>query len=291
MKKIIFTLSIGLAMFWTPSRAQVIPNASFETWSRDTIEFFSQVIFDHPNDWYPLASLFNAMFGGGEIGLYQSSDHHGAGSSSALMEISTNSMGADIFTAFPVSQLPTSLTGYYKYEGTVPEPAMVSVVFTRYDPVADSGVLIAEGGASLSNIVTSFSPFTVDIQAVGTGAPDTCYILITYLYDSEKNAPVKTTSKFWVDNLSFQGTAGIVRNTLPEVILLQDQASSWVALEWRHEPGKEYAVEVYSLAGRLIERQEKVEGRATFNTANLPKGLYIIRLTDGQRTLAKKFVR
>jgi len=190
------TIALLLILFLTGAslNARPIPNNSFETWSRDTVDLFgTPIMFDHPVGWAPLASLFNTMYGLGEIGLYQSTAHHGSGSYSALFEAGPSS-------------------------------------------------------------------------------------------------PQKSTTRFWVDNLSYGGTSHIAKEVLSEIRLIQDPAASMVSLEWRAEPGINYTVEIYSLTGRLIESQERVSGRATFSLAALPRGLYIIRLTDGRQVHARKFV-
>ncbi|MBP7850742.1 MAG: T9SS type A sorting domain-containing protein [Lentimicrobiaceae bacterium] len=292
MKRTVLTLIAGIWLMMTSLFSQAIPNAGFETWDKDTVSFMGPpVIFDYPTGWYPLTSLLYAMTGMGGIGLAPSTDAQ-SGSYSAMMEISGSLAGGDIFTSFPVSQLPLTLNGYYKYDGaSVMEPAMISLLFTRYDPVLDSSVIVGEGTLELGNMATAFTPFSVPVQQTGVGNPDTCYIMISYLILPVQVPSVKTSRKFWIDNLSFQGVAGIQRNAIPEMKMMQDPASSTVSLTWKPEPGKLYFAELYSLTGKLIDRKDQLNGSVTFSTADLPSGLYILRLSDGRQVTARKFVR
>jgi hypothetical protein len=286
MKTITRTLILSFFLFaGLQLKAQSIPNASFENWTTDSVVGMAgTVYFDHPVDWMPFTSMFNALFGG-SINLYQSSSSFGFGNSAVMIETDLDSNGADLISIFPISTVPPKLYGYYKYEGSPSEAASVNAFFFHYDAVNDSNILVAQGTELLSSFPTSYTQFEVDITPIVALSPDTVFIFIEYLYDTPGN-------RFYVDALSFDPSTGIEAPlALPELSVYPLPFENELNVEWDAIAGQTYQLSLMSLTGQKVWEDESRQGRVSIATSGMPKGIYILQWSDGNRVQTRKLIR
>ena len=285
MKRLLLFAIFLSFMMSAALRAQSIPNASFENWTQDTIYGFGgPVVFEHPVDWYPLSSLFNAVFGG-NINIFQSTIHYGAGSSGLMIEADLDSIGADVYAAFPISSSHQKLYGYYKYEGAPNTFANVFVAFTRYDAINDSSILLAQGASSL-NITNAFTQFEVPIiNTTATGTPDSAFIMIEYL----NGAP---GSKIYLDALSFDASAGVanISNKI-SIDMYPVPMENELFVSWEANTGKEYKLSLMSITGQMVWEGTDATGKIRIPADDLNRGTYMLRITDGQSVTTRKVVK
>ncbi|HRY97796.1 MAG TPA: T9SS type A sorting domain-containing protein [Bacteroidales bacterium] len=284
MKRILLSLLFIALTTSGLLRAQAIPNASFENWTQDTITGFGgPVIYQHPVDWSPLSSLFNALFGG-TINIFQTSVHYGSGNHGLMIEVGTDSIGADIFSMFPVSSLPQKLSGYYKYEGGANTAANVLVGFTDYDPVNDTSILIAQGTGSL--VVTgSFTQFEIPIVGTGMGTPDSAIIMVEFMSG-------KPGSKLYLDALSFDGTSGLSKpGNLIGMELYPIPMQDELLVRWNASADRTYDIRLMSLTGQVMWEGRSSEGALSIPVNELPRGAYMLRLSDGQNVSTRKVIK
>lgn len=275
-----FLMATGLQL-----KAQTIPNPSFENWTTDSVMGMTgTVYFDHPVDWMPFTSMFNALFGG-SINLYQSPSSFGPGNSAVMIETDLDSTGADLIAIFPIATVPQKLFGHYKYEGTPSEAASVNAFFFHYDAVNDSNILVAQGTELLSSFPTTYTQFELDITSVTSLTPDTVFIFIEYLYDAPGN-------KFFVDALSFDPTTGIdVPMTLPELSVYPLPFEDELNVEWEAESGQIYQLSLMSLTGQKVWEGETRQHKVSIPTVAIPKGIYLLQWTDGSRVQTRKLIK
>lgn len=266
-------------------KAQTIPNPSFENWTTDSVMGMTgTVYFDHPVDWMPFTSMFNALFGG-SINVYQSASSFGPGNSAVMIETDLDSTGADLIAIFPVNALPQKLYGHFKYEGNPTEAASINVFFSHYDAANDTSMMVAQGTELLSNFSTTYAQFEVDIISMFPITPDSAFIFIEYLYDTPGN-------KFYVDGLSFDASTGINGPvSLPELNVYPLPFENELNVEWTGEAGSSYQLSLMSLTGQKVWEGETRAPRAIIPTADLPKGIYILHWTDGSRVQTRKLIR
>ncbi len=261
-----------------------IPNGGFENW----INFDLQ--YDYPQGWYTLnpitaaANVFTCQRGlPGAEGSFFARITTRNFSGSALPGLIAATTGASPDMGFPYTQRPQALNGKWQYAVAAPDQAMITVLLTRWDNIAQSTETIGAGVATASGTLSSWADFSVAITYANANIPDTAKIVI---YSSAGAPAVGSTIS--VDALAFGSANGVQENELVSFTAFPSPAMDVLHLRGTTTLAR---AEVLDLEGRTL-RTEGFTGNTTMNVAELRAGLYLVRVhaadgSMGVRTFLK----
>jgi hypothetical protein len=283
---VFFAFTIGVSGLRSQN---VIPNPSLEDWTTDTIvNMLGQPVpIEMPDNWISIQGLFGAMFGG-TFNLAKTTDHHGTGANAAVITPGADSMGCDLIAMFPFTATPSKLSGYYKYQGTSANTfATVYVGMLKYNTVADSSEVIGGGFMVLNNMVSTYTLVEIPITFFAPITPDTAVIYVDYLM----GAP---GVKLFVDDFSFGYAAGVDELALQESFHVYPSPVTDV-LNVRIDNAlmkKGFdQVSVMDVTGKTVLNLRAGENHETIDMSALPKGFYMVRLTNGIEQTTRKIVK
>ena len=186
--------------------AQALPNGSFETWSSN--------YFAEPTGWY--SANFNTLKQMAVIPVTKV-----AGFAGYAVHIETTIAGTDTTKSFvsntkpgcgppsawqggvPYSELPTAITGYYRYNLPGNDTALLLVIFKKNSVNIGNNVIKIKGTGSMP----TFTAFSFPVTATMT--PDTMIIVATSSNLLSNNG-IENGSFLELDNLAFTGTASAI---------------------------------------------------------------------------------
>ncbi len=294
MKKIIslvFTLFFITLLF-----AQSIPNNSFEQW----IDHGSYM---EPQAWHtlnPYSQVFNS------IGVTRSTDAYD-GNYSVQLE-TTEIIGlytipglitfADLNIDFingnysysgglSISQRVTSMSGMFKYTGVDNDSAVV--LFYNFKNNGGQRDTIGTGYTFLHN-TNAWTKFTVTMEYKNNNIPDTLNIL--FLSSGNAQA-MHIGSKLLVDSLALQTNTGII--SLPyyplAVKTYPNPAFRSITFETK-KPDNDRIINVFDIAGKLVERFAFPQKKSTFKIDKLTIGTYFFDINKSGKILSiGKFIK
>jgi hypothetical protein len=206
MNRLLIFINVLMVIIITTIAFGQIPNSGFEQWSSG-----------NPVGW----ATPNAP--GFFIPITQSTDAH-SGSFAVKGEVlnflglpvSPNLVSGDSLGGFPFNQRPAVFQGFYKYSPVGGDIFFATVI------LSSGGMGIAIGEALISNSVSNYSQFTVNLEYYNNDMPDTCYI--QFFIADTASGEAHVGSAYWLDDLSFSGTVGIAdrpSSALPDRYVLQ----------------------------------------------------------------------
>ena len=270
-------------LFFPITASAQVPNGSFEHW--ETIGSYQE-----PEGWYS-RNILTVAFGGGMSCVPVSPGYSGTyaakvttvetffGVQAGMLMSGDQATGVD---GFPVSGRPQALNGWWKRALVSGDEASISVVLTRWDPVARERVLVGVGAIGAEGNTSSWAPFSVNITYLDLADPDT--VMITMVSGAVAG------SNITVDDLSLAVPVG-----LPETHLGNAQVFPVPAM---HElnlitevPMSE--VELWTMDGRPVSRSRPGSVRAVVDLRGLAAGAYTVvaRMTDGTLLRRKVVVK
>ncbi|MDP2387837.1 MAG: T9SS type A sorting domain-containing protein [Bacteroidota bacterium] len=197
MKKILLLASIGITSI-SEFNAQSIPNPSFENWSTTN--------YEQPNPWNT-ANTEN-LRRGGPINVTKVAGVSGFG-----VRMETAIINPDTFNAYiinsngdpmagdggvPYSQLPTAITGSYRYNLGVNDTAIILVFFKKNGAVISNDIIKIKGTGNQPTFAAFSFPLTVSV------IPDSV-IVAAASSNAITNEGVTNGSFLELDNLGFSG--------------------------------------------------------------------------------------
>lgn len=205
MKKI---LLIALTALQTHVFAQAVPNGQFENWT--------SYAYDEVSGWNSANQRDVQRLGTASITKV-------TGFSGFAMRIQTNVVGTDTSESYiintnppcsdppqwkggvPYSQQPTAITGYYRYNLTGNDTAILIIIFRKNGVHIGDNLIKIRGTGNQS----TFAPFSFTVACAGT--PDS---LIIAAAPSNKitNKGVSNGSYIELDNLAFSGATQAIPN-------------------------------------------------------------------------------
>lgn len=305
MKKytLIILLFLGSGTF-----AQTVQNGGFETWT-------NLLVFMEPQG-YVTSNYASVLLGTGGLpraNVSRSSTKHG-GSYAAKLESYAQNVGdttgvpglmitgaLDLVTAtikpgIPISGgRPTELRGYYKYaEGNKPDSGIISVILTKFNPLA-GGLNIVGVGASIFSNVDSFINFSVPIIYATGDEPDTVILIMgttTIIgLDSASLTSAPVGSILYVDDLTFFGSAPNAVGSVDKLIdasLYPNPSVDLINVDYLQVNASEVNIKLLSIDGRKVYEETKFSsaGKQTIsiNVANIDAGMYqlVVSTMDGR---------
>lgn len=106
-----------------------------------------------------------------------------------------------IFEGKPYTEMPSSISGYYKYLPSNQDTAIVYAKLSKYNPSKGQQDTIAEASLLIPNAVPEYTAFDLDFIYLSDIVPDSITIIFVSSIDGA-NFNGQVGSKFFVDNLN-----------------------------------------------------------------------------------------
>jgi hypothetical protein len=189
-----------------------------------------------------------------------------------VINVANSTIGGGV----PVNSRPVYLSGWYKYAPVGIDTALISVVFTKWDAVGDSQIIIGVGGFTETGTVSTYTPFSVEIDYRSADVPDTALIIIT----SGSNLAPQLNSALIVDDVDFSYTAvGILNRVAIEPISFHPNPAQGFVTFTNYNAQQ---LNILSLEGKLVFTTELTAGQSRVDLKGFTKGLYILNAVDAK---------
>jgi hypothetical protein len=294
MKKLtmIFLLLIALTI---KTNAQ-IPNNGFENWVTAG-KCQVPVGWACINDWMGLTENC--------FGISRSADHYPANIGSYSIKIeNTTSIYPDagayglIWTgdstgfgtdqpAFPLTAKITSFCGYYKF---LPQNGDSLRIFIG---LYKNGAEVTQASLISPVSVTVWTPFTIAIPAY-TDA-DSARIMISSFNADNFGQPPHGNSILYIDNLSFDNLITSFTEKASESTFLNfypNPTTGKFKIQSDQNTSNKINLKIYNLLGEKIFEKSDFNPQSSneIDLSNSPKGIYLIKINDGENRYSKKVV-
>jgi hypothetical protein len=282
-----FTLSLLALMVFASLRLSAqVPNGDFETWT-----------LGNPDGW------FVSNIPGWGIPVTQSSPGHNSGSAAMGQPVIVVATGDTVSpsiisgtpgSGIPISQAYANLEFYYQCNLTGGDLFSIDVFI--YDA---SNTIIAASNIDISANAGSWTYHSLAINYFGSGIASTATILFNLLPDPNNGQGYPNPgSSFLVDDVSLSGVAGVKDfSTVHSLAVAYPSPSKdFVTIIIADAPVGHSDIVVFDLLGNPVKKISSfTNGGASFEQkftiAELPTGVYIARITSGNKQWIAKIVR
>ena len=295
MKKLYTLLT---ATFIGCSAFAQIPNAGFETWT-------SAGSYDLPTGWdninalTSLASVYTCTKG-----------TPGAPGASYLKLVSKTMPLAGAVPGVAVSGLintttfspksgfaftsrPQSLTGNWQYMAYGADQGRIVVLLSKWNTAASKRDTVSYTNYLLPGMVMSWAPFSIPLTYQMNKYPDTAIIVLS----SSGTTPV-VNSYLYIDSLGFYGSVSTGISPLnmdrASVKLFPNPTSNSATLLYNSSFANSISLQITDVNGKVYLDKRisigKGENNIPLNTSGYPKGLYLVRIDDGDDTQTEKLI-
>jgi len=284
----IFTLSFFLVLAGFAAVAQdTLPNPGFENWIQDGATYRDPVGWNTPN----------ALIGGfGKITCLQDSSIVHSGKYSCRLvtlyfslaggnvpgTITTGviptSQGGSITGGVEINSRPKSVSGWYQYLPAGADTAGVTIAVTKGDSI------FGTGGFNFTDSVTTWTPFSFNINYTSASTPDTS--LITFV--SSINAGIANSS-LWVDDVSYSYyAAGIDEVSNSPINLYPNPANREINID--NQTMQASSLNLTTTTGQLVKEVKMHAGVNIVDVSSLSAGVYILNGVGANGTTYKTSV-
>lgn len=268
-----------------------LPNRSFENWHTTSFEDLS--------NWFTFNSFTN---GENLLSAKKTTDKH-AGTYALMLEtiyselfdtiafITTGQITqTGVLGGFPITNFPTSLSGYYKYTPQGNDSAVIAVYFRKNGVYIDSVIKVL-GPAS------SYTLFDIPIDYTWNPVPDSTNIGISSsnFYGDINNIGIG--SKLYLDDLVFSGSTNVSAKEIQEPLnglkISPNPANDIIKIEFGNSLDQDLSITILDITGKLIltETQESFRTYGEIDISSLAAGTYfIICNTNSASTISKVIV-
>lgn len=262
-----------------------LQNGNLEQWALDSFETASgsTVKFYHPEMWAPVNGFMFSYFFDIPVPISAVFDV-ATSNTSARIEIDTMDIGSDLATLFASKERVLTVNGQYEFTGG-PKGAYVDVYATKYDALADSTIIVGAGVfETYTNTNGSFQNFSADIQYIDeTVIPDTFYVIVSYIEGAKG-----TWFKFDNISVTYQ-TTSVSKEKANRLAVYPNPSSDKIYVSFIDGKKVENAeLTILSMDGSVKLKQTKYNSNDAINLSDLPKGIYILSVNDGQSIITKK---
>lgn len=289
MKKQTF-FAIALMFTAVISKAQTVPNGSFETWSNPNGYLV-------PNDWGTLNDMTSTT------GVYTAT-RGGTSSDYYLKLTSQNVTGMGVMPGMAVSGMldmnnltalsgfsflfrPVAFTGKWQFMGNSSNDiGYVKVFLTKWNSSMQMRDTIGFVSQDLNGMVMSWSNFTLPFTYNNTDIPDSCIIAL-----SASGPNPEAGSYLYVDNLSFSGIIVGVENT--EITgtfrIYPNPSNQEIQIDLSGLKSAAQQFEITDLTGRIVlTKQHNGALLQTISIGELPAGNYLLRISTTKGIVTQK---
>lgn len=321
MKKTLFILSSLIVVFTTSiTQAQII-NPGFETWTPNTLVPLAMDpnSGDGTTGWWEYNYFNSSFLGSSPISVTRCTDTVHSGSYSVRLQTKVytptswnlysntgtpfighpynDTLGilfngnVNIATqtykpGIPLNQKLIDYKFYYQYKpnGTDKAECRVSLL--------SNGTLVA-GGLFSTTTATGASGWqqaTVTFTYINALTPDTLYVLYS---SSSLDSNPKAGSILWIDDVSVTTLTGVEQLLGEEekVSVYPNPSNGVVSIHNEANFTKTQTIEIYNLLGEKIYSMINENAKdLKINLSDSPKGIYIVKISDGEKSISKKII-
>lgn len=287
-KQTFFTIALMFAV--AISKAQSVPNGSFEAWSNPNGYLV-------PNDWETLndmtssAGVYTATRGGTSSDYYlklTSQNVSGMGVMPGIAVSGTLDMNnLSALSGFPFAFRPVAFTGKWQYMGNSGNDIGYAKVFlTKWNGTMNMRDTIGMAMQDLSGMEMSWFNFSIPFTYNSTDIPDSCIIAL-----SASGPNPEAGSYLYVDNLSFSGIIAGVENT--EITgtfkIFPNPSNQEIQIDLSGLKSAAQQFEITDLKGRIVVTKQHVGSlHQTISISELPVGNYLLRITTAKGIVTQK---
>lgn len=292
MKKTFMLIS---AIVVSGSLLAQVPNNGFETWS-------TVGAYNTPTGWDNLDSVTNAM------SVFTCEKGSPGDPGASYIKLTSKTAGVLVapgiavsgkldFTTyvpksgFAYSSRPANLTGNWQYMASGADQGHIAVLLSKWNSAMSRRDTVSFTDHALPGMVMSWGAFTIPLTYLSAAVPDSAIIVLS----ASGSAPVNG-SYLYVDNLAFSGSVptGItnIYGNATIMTVYPNPTKDEFTISYRSQSQAEISVSISDITGRCIMcRNEKcTAGQSNFmiSTANFAKGIFLVKVTDGQDTHVEK---
>ncbi len=282
-------LSILFSGLFLISTGQTVPNGDFENWTA-TGNYENPTSWDTPNATTATFSLYTVTK---ESSIKQSGSYSAKLQTRSLLgmqvpglltlgtfSINMVTMEAKIEGGVPFTHRPETMTGYLQYDPKFGDECFIGVLLLRQ--IGNSRDTIGGGDYSTTSALTSWTPFTININYSSSEQPTHLNIIIL---SSDMNSP-QPNSTLYVDNLQFQYPIG-VESAAPQKEPLAYFSHGRLMIDNLPAQEAPLQVQLFSMDGKMIYSSTLHGAGTSVSVTNLPeltKGVYVVRVFDTHNT-------
>lgn len=317
MKKTLLILS-ALVLIFTASvtQAQLI-NPGFETWSNDILVPAAM----NPNSgndtygWWDYNTFNHSLLGSSPISVIRCTDTVRTGNYSVRLETQVytptswgiyklwgipfigheyndtlgilfngkvNVTNQSYKPGIPFTQKLSQFIFYYQYNPNGNDTAECRV------SLMSNGTFVA-GGAFKTGVATGSSGWqqgVVNFTYVNGLTPDTMYVLMS---SSSLDYDPSVGSVLWIDDVSVI-TTGVeeVAGATNDVVIFPNPSNGIFSIQYQNNAPQ--SIEIYNVVGEKIYSTISNKETHDIDISLFPKGVYFVKLDDGEKVIAKKIV-
>lgn len=199
------------------------------------------------------------------------------------MDIDFMNQTGDISGGIPYTQRPARFKGWYKYNPSGNDTALIAI-WIKHDTLEIGG-----GEVKISNTTSGWTEFTVDINYSNNMTPDTINILFS---SSSQRNNVPVGSALDIDHIWLEGgSLGFTRSFKVHTgfKLYPNPAKSYVKIIPELNTRVDY-VNVYSSTGALVIHKAEFDREIALNTSQLSNGLYFVEIRSNNASIVEKLI-
>ena len=294
MKKLFTFIS---AIIMSSSLYAQIPNSGFET-------FTTVGAYNVPTGWDNLDSLTNSM------SVYTCEKGTPGNPGASYLKLTSKTLGTivapgvavsgklDMTTFMPKSGFafasrPANLTGAWQYMAYGTDQGHIAVLLSKWNTAMSRRDTVSFTNYLLSGMVMSWGTFTIPLTYSSPAIPDSCIIVLS----ASGTTPVNL-SYLYVDNLAFTGTVTTnvanIPGSSPIMSVYPNPGTGSTTILYNSASEKDIKVFVNDISGRnIISLSPKTiigENKFSINISDFAKGIYIVRIVDGQNSQIQKLI-
>lgn len=283
-------IAIALMLTVVISKAQSVPNGSFETWTNPN-GYLVPADWETLNDMTSSASVYTATRGGSASDYYlklTSQTVTGMGVMPGIAVSGMLDMGSlNAISGFPFTFRPVAFTGKWQYMGNSSNDiGYIKVFLTKWNSSMGMRDTVGFTSQNLNGMVMSWANFSFPFTYNNTDVPDTCIIIL-----NASGSNPEAGSYLYVDNLSFSGIITGVENT--EITgtfrIYPNPSNQEIQIDLSGLKSTAQQFEITDLTGRVIvTKQSNGSLLQTISISELPAGNYLLRITTAKGIVTQK---
>jgi hypothetical protein len=283
--KRVYILILFIARMQQVSATNEVPNPGFENWTTG-----------NPDGWFvtniPGFGIPITQFSPGHSGSY-------AAKGQPVIVVATGDtlppsmLSGTPGSGFPISQSYTTLEFYYQCNLTGGDLFSVDVYIYN-----SSNTVIAASNEDISINASGWTLKSIPINYFGSGTAASAVIQFTILPNPSTGAGYPNpSSTFIVDDVALSGIVGVQENTIDIIRadVFPDPAISDAAINISNSVAGNAELFLYDLKGSVVKQlstyMTATNYRWKFPVADLPQGIYSVRIVRGKKQWLSRFVK
>ncbi len=189
-----------------------------------------------------------------------------------------NAQDGDIEGGEAYTQLPSELSGHFKYTPVGIDTGFVSVWFL------ENGQQVGSGRTEFFGTTSDWTSFTVDINFNAGATPDS----MNMMFSSSALAAPPTGSRLEIDAIAFQAFLSTKNQEISEVLCYPNPTSDHLQIEW----GKPVrgTVDLIDVNGKIVLSKITEGSSVKMNISDVPSGIYHLKLKTERTVLMETIV-